>query len=91
MQLNNLSKKRFNTQPPEGGWQLSTFTTFFQVCFNTQPPEGGWTNFKDDKVVRKSFNTQPPEGGWSLSQKPYSVRFRSPDFARLSRKARTRV
>ena len=37
------------------------------------------------------FNTQPPEGGWSLSQKPCSVRFRSPDFAKLPRKARTRV
>ena len=38
-----------------------------------------------------SFNTQPPEGGWSLSQKPCSIRFRSPDFAKLTRKARTRV
>ena len=37
------------------------------------------------------FNTQPPEGGWSLSQKPCSIRFRSPDFARLPRKARMRV
>ena len=37
------------------------------------------------------FNTQPPEGGWSLSQKPCSIRFSSPDFARLTRKARTRV
>ena len=33
------------------------------------------------------FNTQPPEGGWSLSQKPCPIRFRSPDFAKLSRKA----
>ena len=33
------------------------------------------------------FNTQPPEGGWSLSQKPCSIRLRSPDFAKLSRKA----
>ena len=38
-----------------------------------------------------SFNTQPPEGGWSLSQKPCSIRFRSPDFAKLLRKAQTRV
>ena len=37
------------------------------------------------------FNTQPPEGGWSLSQNPCSIRFSSPDFARLTRKARTRV
>ena len=35
-------KKRFNTQPPEGGWQVPLF--FHAVCrrFNTQPPEGGW-------------------------------------------------
>ena len=33
------------------------------------------------------FNTQPPEGGWSLSQKSCSIRFSSPDFAKLSRKA----
>ena len=32
----------FNTQPPEGGWNLTTtpFSPFFS--FNTQPPEGGW-------------------------------------------------
>ncbi len=41
--------------------------------------------------VDDRFNTQPPEGGWSLSQKPCSIRFRSPDFAKLPRKARTRV
>ena len=33
------------------------------------------------------FNTQPPKGGWSPSQKPCSVRFHSPDFAKLPRKA----
>ena len=37
------------------------------------------------------FNTQPPEGGWSLSQKPCSIRFRSPNFAKLPRKAEMRV
>ena len=42
-------------------------------------------------MVQESFNTQPPEGGWSLSQKPCSIRFLSPDFAKLSRKARMRV
>ena len=42
-------------------------------------------------LFNRCFNTQPPEGGWSLSQKPCSIRFRSPDFAKLPRKARTRV
>ena len=34
--------KRFNTQPPEGGWLL--LIIFITCClgFNTQPPEGGW-------------------------------------------------
>ena len=56
-------------------------------CFNTQPPEGGW-NFRPipDNVII-CFNTQPPEGGWSLSQKPCSIRFRSPDFAKLLKKS----
>ena len=59
--------------------------------FNTQPPEGGWHDGQPAGGGKQSFNTQPPEGGWSLSQKPCSIRFRSPDFARLPRKARTRV
>ena len=60
--------------------------------FNTQPPEGGWfTSALAASAACCCFNTQPPEGGWSLSQKPCSIRFRSPDFAKLPRKARTRV
>ena len=39
----------------------------------------------------RCFNTQPPEGGCSLSQKPCSIRSRSPDFAKLPRKVQTRV
>ena len=61
------------------------------LSFNTQPPEGGWTLSNMVGKHKSCFNTQPPEGGWSLSQKPCSIRFRSPDFARLPRKARTRV
>ena len=61
------------------------------VCFNTQPPEGGWNPLLELLAPQARFNTQPPEGGWSLSQKPCSIRFRSPDFAKLLRKAQTRV
>ena len=43
--------------------------------------DAGWT------ICNICFNTQPPEGGWSLSQKPCSIKFRSPDFAKLTRKA----
>ena len=34
--------KRFNTQPPEGGWLLQFQLTTSLPSFNTQPPEGGW-------------------------------------------------
>ena len=33
---------RFNTQPPEGGWQLGIGGHESGSSFNTQPPEGGW-------------------------------------------------
>ena len=34
--------RRFNTQPPEGGWVKEHFFRILRCCFNTQPPEGGW-------------------------------------------------
>ena len=35
---------RFNTQPPEGGWQWQICCLLGRSsCFNTQPPEGGWS------------------------------------------------
>ena len=81
----------FNTQPPEGGWRFYAFGDGGYCGFNTQPPEGGWLGASVGIGAAQGFNTQPPEGGWSLSQKPCSIRFRSPDFAKLPRKARTRV
>ena len=35
-------KKGFNTQPPEGGWQIRRNRATWPSGFNTQPPEGGW-------------------------------------------------
>ena len=32
----------FNTQPPEGGWEIILQSIKTCYCFNTQPPEGGW-------------------------------------------------
>ena len=34
--------RRFNTQPPEGGWLLIKRYRYSWFGFNTQPPEGGW-------------------------------------------------
>ena len=35
-------RRRFNTQPPEGGWNGFRAILHATACFNTQPPEGGW-------------------------------------------------
>ena len=34
--------RRFNTQPPEGGWEPEAQAEPCSTGFNTQPPEGGW-------------------------------------------------
>ena len=57
--------KRFNTQPPEGGWIEKFKMKLFFRCFNTQPPEGGWRLIPFFLRLRLGFNTQPPEGGWN--------------------------
>ena len=54
----------FNTQPPEGGWQVAGFKRAREAGFNTQPPEGGWHFGNGRTLFGISFNTQPPEGGW---------------------------
>ena len=57
--------RRFNTQPPEGGWAFAACRDTGYCCFNTQPPEGGWAVEGGSGARFKGFNTQPPEGGWS--------------------------
>ena len=81
----------FNTQPPEGGWfRTLCLRIRAHVSTHSRPKAAGSVGGRN-YALSTGFNTQPPEGGWSLSQKPCSIRFRSPDFARLPRKARTRV
>ena len=46
---------RFNTQPPEGGWQCHHDGGFVSVCFNTQPPEGGWPSLAQHHHCRTEF------------------------------------
>ena len=41
-QIQHAAVERFNTQPPEGGWNTPTNMVMYHCCFNTQPPEGGW-------------------------------------------------
>ena len=61
--------RRFNSQPPEGGWVFRWPQTMPAQCFNSQPPEGGWKNayVTTGRTIR--FNSQPPEGGWKRSAK----------------------
>ena len=58
------AQNRFNTQPPEGGWNCAAIQARRKLCFNTQPPEGGWSGRCRYSPVSLGFNTQPPEGGW---------------------------
>ena len=88
--LFGVAVERFNTQPPEGGW----------------PPKVTYADIKmfQHTAARRRLDSAllaAQTGGMfqhtaarrrlSLSQKPCSIRFRSPDFAKLTRKARTRV
>ena len=61
---------RFNTQPPEGGWDTKRRTKCQTQSFNTQPPEGGWLLTKLKlRQLKLGFNTQPPEGGWGVGRR----------------------
>ena len=82
----------FNTQPPEGGWTTVSSADWAGLGFQHTAARRRLERLRlPARRSFLSFNTQPPEGGWGLSQKPCSIRFRSPDFAKLPRKARTRV
>ena len=58
--------RRFNTQPPEGGWETISQKEYALLGFNTQPPEGGWVRWRIPQTSLSRFNTQPPEGGWGM-------------------------
>ena len=47
MGIHRAARNRFNTQPPEGGWDNVGDICLGVGCFNTQPPEGGWGNAWD--------------------------------------------
>ena len=45
----------FNTQPPEGGWPVSSSLVPKNFCFNTQPPEGGWEQITPVFLLHSMF------------------------------------
>ena len=51
----NINASRFNTQPPEGGWDCETQTFIRNKSFNTQPPEGGWASNGKGMPLNLSF------------------------------------
>ena len=54
----------FNTQPPEGGWNIwPIWSAAARVSTHSRPKAAGQP-FKRYLNHGKSFNTQPPEGGW---------------------------
>ena len=65
MLISHLFFRRFNTQPPEGGWEARTdfFTAVVWVSTHSRPKAAGDGGFQVVRTPRR-FNTQPPEGGW---------------------------
>ena len=66
--------RRFNTQPPEGGWSLSRKMPSQPASFNTQPPEGGWKDFIDRYVdcIVVSTHSRPKAAGYGFD---FSIMF----------------
>ena len=55
----------FNTQPPEGGWDLLGAGVVRQVLVSTHSrPKAAGSHSRLVSGCIGSFNTQPPEGGW---------------------------
>ena len=62
--LYRLLPDRFNTQPPEGGWQLVLQTETQQVVSTHSRPKAAGCRHRLPRPQKRRFNTQPPEGGW---------------------------
>ena len=60
----SISKHRFNTQPPEGGWGgINSFSPIGAVSTHSRLKAAG-VCFVCRCLTVEGFNTQPPEGGW---------------------------
>ena len=73
---NNNRHRRFNTQPPEGGWTFHGHPMKILRGFNTQPPEGGWNAlFSDLSRTLVSTHSRPKAAGTDLITHvaPYAV------------------
>ena len=59
------SNRRFNSQPPEGGWAVACYTLddVAKVSTHSRPKAAGRT-LPQQRQRQDRFNSQPPEGGW---------------------------
>ena len=58
------TRDRFNTQPPEGGWNITKISVSRMRGFNTQPPEGGWKKtIKNMLAIAVSTHSRPKAAG----------------------------
>ena len=58
----NIRARRFNTQPPEGGWEDRVISADRYLVSTHSRLKAAATAFLP-LAVNVSFNTQPPEGG----------------------------
>ena len=65
----------FNTQPPEGGWQLYRVFCRMVRRFNTQPPEGGWAanTFRITQTEVSTHSRLKAAGGRGKQQSKLSL------------------
>ena len=72
--------RRFNSQPPEGGWglQMTKHKGVTNVSTHSRPKAAGCPSFLP-RISHCCFNSQPPEGGWLPIQhiQPCIFRFNS--------------
>ena len=59
----------FNTQPPEGGWELQRKSASATHSFNTQPPEGGWSDDAIKSAEKSMFQHTAARRRLGLSEK----------------------
>ena len=57
-------RKRFNTQPPEGGWYGAGKKRALDMAFQHAAARRRLGGPLAEPAVSIGFNTQPPEGGW---------------------------
>ncbi len=68
--------RRFNTQPPEGGWAIGAIPrVWVTVSTHSRPKAAGYRLWFCGDIVQ-SFNTQPPEGGWGLQRRRICLMWR---------------